>query len=171
MASKKGKKVRSRARKGGGAYGRVRRSRRSGSASMGGVSLFFVGAIILFGGVILSKLCKLPYWLSPVGAALWLVGWWKNNAFLRTLGLLYIGTGLGTVMGLPDQASKKLDEAAKAEGGFLGNLFTFQKTTGPAPRNPDRGGSSNPVENVTEAIDNVVSVIDAGQRGYNAVFA
>lgn len=172
MASKKGKQAKRRASKGGARRSSGVRRRSGGTASMGGISLFFVGAIILFGGVLLSKLCKLPYWLSPVGAALWLVGWYKGNAFLRTLGLLYIGTGIGNVMGLPETASKKLDDAAQKEGGFLGGLFQPQKTSGPSS-SPDRGGSGggDPVANVTGAIDDVVAVIDTAQRGYNAVFA
>lgn len=125
MASKKGKAAKSRARKGG-------RGGQRGSASMGGMSLFLIGTIITFGGVILAKLCKLPAWLSPVGAALWLFGWYRNNAFLRSLGLLYIGTGLAAVMGLPDAAGKAIDKA-KAEGvlgGLLGGAQGVSDTGG-----------------------------------------
>lgn len=132
MASKKGKAAKGKARKSGG------RRRMSGSSSMGGVSLFLVGAIITFGGVILAKLCKLPGWLSPVGAALWLYGWWKGNAFLRSLGLLYIGTGLAAIMGIPDAVSQSMDKL-KAQGG----IFNFIPTSTGNGGGGGGGGGTN----------------------------
>ena len=152
-ATKKGKAAKGKSKKSGGG----KRGGWMGGSKVGATSLFEVGAIMTVGAVILGKLCNLPGWLSPVGAALWLWGWWKGNAELRKLGILMIGTGFVSMLGIPAAVGEKVDEAQKQ--GMFGNFFGFgvKKTAGPggAP-----GGSRNG-KSIDELVENVVDISDA----------
>lgn len=167
MASKKGKaaKNKSKGKKGGGRKG-------GWFGSFGGNLLFELGAVMVLGSVLLAKLCKLPAWLSPIGASLWLFGWWRNIPIARSLGLLMIGTGFVQLLGLPAAFSKTIDNA-KAKG-ILGGIFSGfgGGQTGEVDPTSSSGGSE--LENVVSVaadLTNDLSQIAGGIAGIRTAMA
>lgn len=143
-------------RKGGG-------RRRGGSSSswfpsLGGGSLWELGSVAVLGGVTLGSFFRLPAWLSPIGAALWLYGMWRKNAMIRSFGMMLIALGFVDALGVPAAIAQKVQEA-KAKGlvPMLG--------AGAAPVASDSGtikrtgGSS-----LDSVVDNVVDIASAADR-------
>ena len=147
------------AKKKGGKKGGGRR--RSGAGRGGflktvqlgtGGGLFEMGGTAILGGVALSRFFKLPVWLSPIGAALYLYGWYKGNAMIKTLAIFIIGLGLAETLGLPTFVGQKVDEIrAKGIFGALGTGTQASSGTG--------GGTKQ--SSLDEAIDTVASAGDA----------
>ena len=161
MATRKGSKAKGKARRYGGG-GRGKGKWFGFGDKLGGSTLFEVGAIMTVGAVILGKLCKLPGWLSPVGAALWLWGWWKGNAAIRTLGLLMIGVGFVQLLGIPAAVGQSIDQAQRQGllGGMFGGMFGGGTTPAPGTVQPQTGRTN---------FDNLVQEVLAGAGAVTAV--
>jgi len=136
------------------------------ASAIGNVSLFEAGSVAILGGVTLGSLFSLPAWLSPIGAALWLYGMWRGNAILKSLGLLLVGLGLVTVLGIPAAISAKIQEA-KAKG-LIPMLGPTTAQAGPAtapsgagsPAPASSGGGGYSPERIVSVIDNVLNIAD-----------
>jgi hypothetical protein len=82
-----------------------------------GGGLLQVGVWGLGGAVLLASMFVFPAWLSPLGVALFLYGWWRKNPTIKGVGLLLIGVQIAQATGVVDVASQKIAEIKK-EGLF-----------------------------------------------------
>lgn len=139
-----------------------------GAKQLGNVSLLEAGAIALIGGVSLGALFTLPVWLSPIGLALFLYGMWRKNPLLKAIGLLLVGMGIVTIMGIPSAISAKIQEA-KAKGLIPmitgGAAQPGAATSSPAngngaPTRASSGGGGFSPERIVSVIDNVLDIRD-----------
>lgn len=165
-AAKKPAKKGTRRRSSGGG-----RSGFFGTGALGNVSLFEAGSIAVLGGVTLGSVLRLPAWLSPIGAALWLYGMWRGNAVLKSLGLLLVALGVVDVLGIPAAIASRVKDA-QAKGvipSFLGGAPAPASDTGRAPTallpspvsdGRRRGASGTDLDNVIRVAEDVVSTAE-----------
>lgn len=67
------------------------------------------------GAVVLASYFTFPSWLSPLGVALFLYGWWRGNAQIKSVGALLVVVQFVQSLGVVKVASEKLAEI-KAKG-------------------------------------------------------
>ena len=88
-----------------------------GIAPIGNTTITTAAAWGIGGAIFLASLFVFPAWLSSLGVALYLYGWWRGNAQMKSTGALLIVVNFVNALGIVETATNKLAEI-KREGFF-----------------------------------------------------
>lgn len=119
-----------------------------GVPSLGGQhgDLVKVGAWGIGGAILLASFFVFPVWLSPLGVALFLYGWWRGNGQVKATGALLMGVQLVQALGIVQVATEKVAQIKK-EGLFK----ALASGTTTAPENAANPGGAPTPEQVAAA--------------------
>lgn len=114
-----------------------------------------VAGIGVVGAVVLANLLSLPWWMSPLGAAVFIWGWWQKNNIVRALGIFLLALGLMDALGVTKAISSGVSNAMAKGGGLLGG--GAKRTS--APMSSGGGGGFTSQENalLTSAVNTGIS--------------
>lgn len=91
--------------------------------------LLKVGAWGIGGAILLASFFVFPAWLSPLGVALFLYGWWRGNGQVKAAGALLIGVQFVQALGVVQVATQKFAEIK--EKGLFAALKSAPDATPP----------------------------------------
>lgn len=129
-----------------------------------GGGLVEVGAYGILGALLLGSFFVFPAWLSPLGVALFVYGWWRGNATVKALGVLMIGVQIVQALGVVDAAANKIAQIRK-EGVFKALGSKSGVAASPATASPGQAIAATPAN----IADTVNKLAQAGGAAAGAV--
>jgi hypothetical protein len=109
-----------------------------GIPPIGNTTITTAAAWGIGGAIFLASMFVFPAWLSSLGVALYLYGWWRGNAQMKSTGALLIVVNFVNALGIVETATNKLAEIKRE--GFFKALSSGDSTggAGEVPLTPEQ---------------------------------
>lgn len=125
--------------------------------------------VAMVGGIALGRFFpQLPLWLSPVGVALWLWGWWRNQPVFRWAGMLFIALSVAEYLGLSSGIAAGVQQAAAKLKQTVGAPAAAAQAGAPAPAPASATGTGGAIGQVQQAAAATTALANAVQAVQSA---